>query len=89
MFELGPVDQYTLARPPLAQALAQVRFPLLAKLQTFEGIAPLQEALQAEYPYMDKVAEAGLSVSVGQVPAALQSEPTTFGISKMTTIDFS
>ena len=77
MFELGPVDQYTLARPPLAQALAQVRFPLLAKLQTFEGIAPLQEALQAEYPYMDKVAEAGLSVSVGQVPAALQSEPTT------------
>src|SRR5690242_9715847 len=76
MFELGPVEQYTLARPPLAQALAQVRFPLIAKLQTFEGIAPLQEALLTEYPYMDKVVEAGLSVAVGQT-ASLQSEQTT------------
>lgn len=76
MFELGPGEPYTLARPPLAQALAQVRFPLIAKLQTFEGIAPLQEALLAEYPYMDKVIEAGLSVSFGQT-AALQSEQIT------------
>jgi uncharacterized protein (TIGR04255 family) len=75
MFELGPVGQYTLARPPLAQALAQVRFPLLAKLQTFEGVAPLQEALLAEYPYMDKVTETGVSVTVGQA-SPLQPEST-------------
>lgn len=76
MFELGPVGQYTLGRPPLAQALAQVRFPLLARLQTFEGVAPLQEALLDEYPYMDKVAQAGLAISIGQA-AALSPETTT------------
>lgn len=75
MFELGPVSQYTLGRPPLAQALAQVRFPLIARLQTFEGVAPLQEALLAEYPYMEKVTEAGLAISIGQ--AAVQPETTT------------
>jgi uncharacterized protein (TIGR04255 family) len=76
MFELGPVNPYTLRRPPLIQALAQVRFPLLAKLQTFEGVAPLQEVLLADYPYMDKVTEAGLSISIGQA-AATQPEATT------------
>lgn len=73
MFDLGPVTQYTLGRPPLAQALAQVRFPLIAKLQTFEGVAPLQEALP-EYPYMDKIAETGLAIPVAQPSAAFQSE---------------
>ena len=75
MFDLGPVAQYTLSKPPLAQALAQVRFPLLAKLQTFEGVAPLQEALSADFPYMDKVVETGLSIALGQ--AAPQSEQVT------------
>jgi uncharacterized protein (TIGR04255 family) len=78
MFELGPVGQYTLARPPLAQALAQVRFPLLAKLQTFEGVAPLQEALLAKYPYMDKLSEAGLSISFGQAAAPLAEQTTSW-----------
>ncbi len=77
MFELGPVRQYTLGRPPLAQALAQVRFPLLARLQTFEGVAPLQEVLLAEYPYMDKVAETGLAISIGQAAALPPPETTT------------
>ena len=30
MFDLPPVPPYTLSNPPLAQALAQVRFPLQA-----------------------------------------------------------
>jgi uncharacterized protein (TIGR04255 family) len=72
MFDLAPVDQYTLLRPPLAQALAQVRFPLLAKLQTFEGIAPLQDALAEEFPYMDNIIETGFSIAIGQ--AAPQSQ---------------
>lgn len=76
MFELGHVGKYRLGRPPLAQALAQVRFPLIAKLQTFEGVAPLQEALQEEYPYMDKVVETGMAISVGQPAAAFQTETT-------------
>jgi len=76
VFELGPVGQYRLVRAPLAQALAQVRFPLLAKLQTFEGVAPLQDALLTDYPYMDKLAEAGFAFAVGQA-APVQSEQTT------------
>jgi uncharacterized protein (TIGR04255 family) len=77
MFELGPVRQYTLGRPPLAQALAQVRFPLIAKLQTFEGVASMQDALLADYPYMDKMAEAGLAISIGQAAALPPPEATT------------
>lgn len=76
MFTLGHVGRYRLGRPPLAQALAQVRFPLIAKLQTFEGVAPLQEALLAEYPYMDKVVETGMAISIGQPAAAFQAETT-------------
>jgi uncharacterized protein (TIGR04255 family) len=76
MFDLGHVGLYRLQRPPLAQALAQVRFPLVAKLQTFEGVSPLQDALQDEYPYMDKVVETGMAISIGQPAAALQTETT-------------
>jgi uncharacterized protein (TIGR04255 family) len=76
MFDLGHVGPYRLQRPPLAQALAQVRFPLVAKLQTFEGVSPLQDALMNEYPYMDKIVETGMAISIGQPAAALQTETT-------------
>ncbi len=52
MFRLDPPGRYRLARAPLAQALVQVRFPMIARLQTAEGIAPIQERLRDRYPYM-------------------------------------
>jgi hypothetical protein len=45
MFGLGPSPRYRLSRPPLVEALAQVRFPVRAKLASLEGVAPIQERL--------------------------------------------
>jgi uncharacterized protein (TIGR04255 family) len=64
MFNLDPVTPYKLSNPPLVQALAQVRFPLVAKINTYEGIAPLQDALFSEFPFVQKVSEALLTVSI-------------------------
>lgn len=52
MFDLPAAPRYHLTRAPLAQALAQVRFPLRARLQTLEGVAGLQDRLEDLFPDM-------------------------------------
>jgi uncharacterized protein (TIGR04255 family) len=52
VFAVDPPGRYRLSDAPLVQALAQVRFPISARLATVEGIAPVQEGLRARYPYM-------------------------------------
>ena len=74
MFNLDPAPQYRLARPPLAQALAQVRFPLIGKLRTFEGITPLQDALTIDFPYMERVVATGVNLSPGGVEVQPEQE---------------
>lgn len=71
VFELEEVPRYRLARAPLVQALAQVRFPLVAHLQTLPGIAPLQDRLVDLFPYMEQkqAQEIGLLVGPGGVAA--------------------
>lgn len=70
LIELPPVDRYRLARPPLAQALAQVRFPLVAGLQSLAGIAPLQERFETTFPYMSQNQVQELSFLIGPAGAA-------------------
>src|SRR5262249_48676884 len=65
MFNLEPVKQYLLSNAPVVQALAQVRFPLLAKLTTLGGVAALQEALTSEFPYMEKSVETSVTFAGG------------------------
>ena len=65
MFNLESRGPYRLGRPPLAQALAQVRFPLVARLQTLEGIAPLQDRLTSRLPYMEQKQMTEMAVMVG------------------------
>ncbi len=74
MFNLQPTPQYTLADPPLAQALAQVRFPLVARIQSLEGIVPLQDALAEQFPYMQRSVETSFAVNVSG--ADIQPEQT-------------
>lgn len=71
MFELEEVVRYRLARAPLVQALAQVRFPLVAHLQTLPGIAPLQDRLVDLFPFMaqKQIQEIGFLVSPAGVTA--------------------
>ena len=43
---------YRLTRPPLAEALAQVVYPVRTQLQSVNGIAPIQKRLEDLFPYM-------------------------------------
>jgi uncharacterized protein (TIGR04255 family) len=72
VFSLDPVHRYRLGRAPLVQALVQVRFPLIAHLQTLAGVAPLQDRLRDTFPYMEERKE--VSVVIGP-PDASPSEP--------------
>ncbi len=65
VFNLSPPPRYRLARAPLAQALVQVRFPFIARLQSAEAIAPIQDRLKDRYPYMNHRQEISLQMSSG------------------------
>ena len=68
MFNLEPIAEYQLERPPLVQALAQVRFPLVARAATLGGLAPLQEALSSLLPFVQRFQETSLTVDVSGEP---------------------
>lgn len=72
MFDLEGTTPYRLARPPLAQAIAQVKFPVRARLQSLEGVAPVQEQLDELFPYMQQAQVHQLQVVIGSAapPAA-------------------
>ena len=81
LFQIPEAPRYRLQQAPLAQALAQVRFPLIAALETMSGIAPLQEALREEFPYMEqeRVQEFSLVVGpAGPAGGAASSESVTW-----------
>lgn len=71
MFDLPEVRPYRLQRAPLALALAQVRFPLVARLQTLEGIAPVQDRLRELFPFMEQQTQQEIALAfTPQGPAA-------------------
>ena len=75
MFGLDPAPRYRLARPPLVEALGQVRFPVRAKLNTLDGVAPIQERLDAVFPYMNQQQVQQVSLLIGAAgPAAAESQ---------------
>lgn len=47
-----PVQEVHLPRAPLVRALSQIRFPTILSLLSEDGVAPVQEALKAEYPVL-------------------------------------
>lgn len=74
LFELPESPNYMLSAAPLAQALAQVRFPLIASFESMAGIAPLQETLRPRFPYMQQEHVQELALLVGPAgPAASQA----------------
>ena len=65
LFQVPEAPRYRLERAPLVQALAQVRYPLIAALETMPGVAPLQEALQRAFPYMEQERMQEVSLVIG------------------------
>lgn len=77
MFELPGHPRYHLNRAPLVQALGQVRFPLISRLGSLDGIRPLQDRLEATFPFMERQDLAGVSIQVGLEAPPPEVETTT------------
>jgi uncharacterized protein (TIGR04255 family) len=71
VFAIDPPGRYLLSEDPLVQALAQVRFPISARLATVEGIAPVQEGLRARYPYMAQRQQMNFQPGDGMMPGLM------------------
>lgn len=69
--------RFRLREAPLTQALVQVKFPLLARLETLAGVSPLQDRLQALFPYMNQQKVGELQVTVGPAGMVPQTSTTT------------
>jgi uncharacterized protein (TIGR04255 family) len=78
MLTIAPAPRYRMSAAPLVQALAQVNFPIVPKLQTVEGIAPLQERLAELLPYMNQQVIQQVELLVGPAgPAAGSAQSGT------------
>ncbi len=53
-----------LAMSPLARVLAQVRFSSVLKIDSKEGVAPLQEELRSHYPLLEQVLSQQLHIDM-------------------------
>jgi len=77
LFSLPDPPPYRLTNAPLVQALAQVRYPLVAAFETLAGVALLQELLAEGFPYMEQERVQEIAFVVGPVgPAAGSSAET-------------
>ena len=70
MFVLPEVPPYHLRRAPLVQALVQIRFPMLADLQSVDGIARLQDRLGDRFPYLNQRSQQQLALQFQIGPEA-------------------
>lgn len=74
VFNLPASPNYYLTRAPLAQALGQVRYPVMAFLESTAGIAPLQERLRDRFPYLEQKQTQEVTLAIGPAgPAAPQT----------------
>jgi uncharacterized protein (TIGR04255 family) len=76
VFDLPPVARYRLARPPLVQALGQVRYPIRAAIQTLDGVALVQDRLVELFPYMNQEQLQQVSLLVGPAGPATSETQT-------------
>lgn len=82
MFQIEAPPRYHLAHPPLAQAVVQILFPLVARFQELGGIASIQDYLKDSLPYVEGGPVQSLAVEVG--PGGMVSTPTNKVVWKFT-----
>lgn len=81
MLHVDPAPQYRMTAAPLVEAIAQVNFPIMPKLQTLDGIAPLQEHLSELLPYLNQQVVQQMEFTVGPAgPAGGSSQASTLNV---------
>ena len=69
----SPPQDIPLSRPPLVRVLTQIRFPIIASIESPGFIAPFQEAMRKDFP--DVQADQSSALTVG--PSGLSLQPQT------------
>jgi uncharacterized protein (TIGR04255 family) len=85
MLNVPDVPQYRMTAAPLVQAIVQVNYPVVARLQRIEGIEPMQDALGDMFPYMARNHVQEVSMNVG--PAGPTAESTQSIVNEFTNDD--
>ena len=68
MTPFGPsVQEVPLARAPLVNVIAQVRFPAVMKIEDSAFVANFQEAIRRDYPIMSPARQLGVLIGPGGV----------------------
>lgn len=71
MLSVPPAPRFRMTSAPLVEAVAQVHFPIVARLQSLEGIAPLQDALFDVFPYLTQQVVQEMSLMIGPAGPAV------------------
>lgn len=77
MLLVDKAPRYRMTAAPLVQAVAQVNFPLVPKLQTVAGIAPLQDRLSAIFPYLNQQVVQEVGLMIGPAGPATPTQSAT------------
>lgn len=85
MLTVPAAPRFRMSSAPLIEAVVQINFPIVARLQTVEGIAPLQDALFDLFPYMNQQVNQEVSLMIG--PAGPASPETSQSIVHVFTND--
>jgi uncharacterized protein (TIGR04255 family) len=84
--EASPVE-VPLSRAPLVKVLAQLKFPVNARIDTTEGIAGLQDLLRESYPVMRQEQQIGFAVPLGSPPIGMQAAAATAYLWRLSNLD--
>ncbi len=71
MLNLPAAPRFRMTNAPLVQAVVQVNFPIVAALQTLDGVAAVQAGLGGRYPYLAQKVVQEVSLMVGPAGPAL------------------
>jgi uncharacterized protein (TIGR04255 family) len=69
VFTLPDPPAYGLSDAPLVQALAQIRYPLVADLATMEGVATLQAEIGKAFPKLRQLTSIAVNANAGGLQA--------------------
>lgn len=78
MFAIGKPRRYRLEAAPLVQAVAQVRFPLVAHFQELAGVADIQDGLLDMLPYLEQQQVHQMTLALG--PGGMASSPSATAV---------
>jgi uncharacterized protein (TIGR04255 family) len=68
-----PPAEHHLSNAPLERVIAQIRFPVILKIEDKSAVSKFQEAIRHDYPVLQEVHNQTVQIQIGPSPIALPS----------------